>query len=111
MPIAQMPMDPTINDSHIDRFLKSHLCAHCPYECRAKLKFEKFKWEIHYIMKVFHATYRKFLTAIDHIDYHPTQIQNNKTRITSISQSLFSRISSGMNFLLIMSATPPPALL
>ena len=57
VPIAQMHMDPTINDSHIDRFLKSHLCAHCPYECQAKLKFEKFKWEIHYIMKVFHATY------------------------------------------------------
>ena len=74
MPIAQMHMDPTINDSHIDRFLKSHLCAHHPYECQAKLKFKKFKWEIHYIMKVFHATYRKFLTAIDHIDYHPSQI-------------------------------------
>ena len=31
-------------------------------------------------MKVFHITYKKFLTAIDHIDYHPSQIQNNKTR-------------------------------
>ena len=29
----------------------------------------------------------------------------------SISQSQFSTISSGMNFLFIMSATPPPALL
>ena len=25
---------------------------------------------------MFHATYRKFLTAIDHIDYHPSQVQN-----------------------------------
>ena len=80
VPIAQIPIDPTINDSHIDRFLNSHMCAHCPYECQAKLKFEKFKWEIHYIMKVFHTTYRKFLTAIDHIDYHRSQIQNNITR-------------------------------
>ena len=80
MPIAHTPIDPTINDSHIDNFLKSHICAHHPYECQAKLKFEKFKWEIHYIMKVFHATYRKFLTAIDHIDYHLPQIQNNITR-------------------------------
>ena len=80
MPIAHLPIDPTINDSHIDRFLKSHLCAQCPYECQAKLKFEKFKWEIHYIMKVFNATYRQFLTAIDHIDYHPSQIQNNAAR-------------------------------
>ena len=36
--------------------------------------------EIQYINKVFHAIYRKFLTAIDHIDYHPSQIQNT-TRV------------------------------
>ena len=29
---------------------------------------------------MFYAIYRKFLTAIDHIDYHPSQIQNT-TRI------------------------------
>ena len=80
VPIAHMQIDPTVNDSHIERFLKSHMCIQCPYECQAKLKFEKFKWEIHYIMKIFHATYRKFLTAIDHIDYHPSQIQSNITR-------------------------------
>ena len=33
-----------------------------------------------YIDKVFHAIYRKFLTAIDHIKYHPSQIQNT-TRV------------------------------
>ena len=44
------------------------------------MKFEQFRWEIHYVMKVFHITYKKFLTAIDHIDYHSSQIQNNKTR-------------------------------
>ena len=75
-----MQIDPTVNDSHIERFMESHMCIQCPYECQAKLKFEKFKWEIHYIMKVFHATYRKFLTAIDHIDYCPSEIQSNITR-------------------------------
>ena len=44
------------------------------------MKFEKFKWEIHFIRKIFHATYKKFLTAIDHIDYHPSQVQSNTTR-------------------------------
>ena len=29
---------------------------------------------------MFHAIYRKCLTAIDHIDYHPSQIQNT-TRV------------------------------
>ena len=46
--------------------------------------FEKFKWEIHYIMKIFHATYKKFLTAIDHINYHPSQIQSNITRTKEV---------------------------
>ena len=46
----------------------------------SKMKFEKFRWEIHYIIKVFHATYKKFLTAIDYMDYHPSQMQNNVTR-------------------------------
>ena len=32
------------------------------------------------MMKVFCATHKKFLTAIDHINYHPTRIQNNTTR-------------------------------
>ena len=36
--------------------------------------------EIQYIGKVFHVIYRKFLTAIDHIDYHPSQIRNT-TRV------------------------------
>ena len=57
-------IDLTINNSHIENFLKSHACNQCPDACQAKMKFEKFKWEIHYIIKVFHATYKKFLTAL-----------------------------------------------
>ena len=45
------------------------------------MKFEQFQWEIHYVIKVFCATYKKFLTAIDHIEYHPLQIQSNVTRV------------------------------
>ena len=81
LPIAQVPIDLTINNSHIERFLKSPLCANHPYDCQAKMKFEKFKWEIHYILQIFHATYRKFLVAIDHLDYHPSQAPTNATRI------------------------------
>ena len=79
MPIAHMHINPTANDSHIADFMRSCMCVQRPYECQAKLKFEKFKWEIHYIMKIFHKIYRKFLTAIDHIDYHPSQVQSNIT--------------------------------
>ena len=82
IPFAHIIIDPTINNSHIENFLKSHACNQCSYSCQAKMKFEKFKWEIHYKIKVFHATYKKFLTTIDHIDYHPTQIQRimNRTK-------------------------------
>ena len=37
--------------------------------------------EIHYIIQIFQATYRKFLVAIDHLDYHPSQAPINATRI------------------------------
>ena len=81
IPFAYVFINPTINNSHIKDFLISPACHYCPYSCQAKMKFEKFKWEIHYIIKVFRTTYKKFLTAIDHIDYHPSQIQRNTTRM------------------------------
>ena len=55
-------------------------CRNNPYGCKFELKFKQYKLEIQYINKVFHAIYRKFLTTIDHIDYHPSQIQNT-TRV------------------------------
>ena len=59
------------------------------------MKFEKFKWEIHYIIKVFHATYKKFLTTMDHIDYHPSQLQRNMTRIKrSVTYDVYGQYHS-----------------
>ena len=57
-------------------FSKSVPCRFNPYTCTSKLKIDQYKLEIQYVDKVFHGTFRKFLTAIDHIDYHPSQIQN-----------------------------------
>ena len=79
-PIAYVKIDPTVNNSHMEKFLNSHECMQHPYACQAEMKFEKLRWEIHYIRKIFHVMYKKFLTAIDHIDYHPSQVQSNKTR-------------------------------
>ena len=57
-------------------------CVLHPYACRSKLKFDQFNIEIQYICKVFSAIYKKFLTTIDHIDYHPSQQHvENKTRV------------------------------
>ena len=44
--IQHIPIDPSVNNSHITDFKNSRLCVQHPYECQAKLKFEKFKWEI-----------------------------------------------------------------
>ena len=93
--IAHININPTLNDSHIEKFLNSCMRVQCPYACQAKIKFEQFRWEIHYIRKIFHSIYKKFLTAIDHIDYHPSQIQNNITRTKrSIMYGMYGRYHS-----------------
>ena len=57
-------------------------CVLRPYVCHSKLKFDQLNIEIQYIYKVFSAIYKKFLTTIDHIDYHPSQQHvKNKTRV------------------------------
>ena len=63
-------------------FLKSSACSERPYACCSKLKFDHFNLEIQYMYKIFCTIYKKFLTTIDHIDYHPSQqYVNNKTRV------------------------------
>ena len=80
-PYHNIPSIITSNWSVIG-FLKSSGCSEHPYACRAKLKFDHFKLEIQYIYKIFGTIYKKFLTTIDHIDYHPSQqYVNNRTRV------------------------------
>ena len=79
-PVKTFQITPLSNESTIQKFFNFVMCQTNPYGCKSKLKFEQYKLEIQYISKVFHAIYRKFLTAIDHIDYHPSQIQNT-TRV------------------------------
>ena len=80
-PYHNIPSIITSNWSVIG-FLKSSGCSEHPYACHAKLKFDHFKLEIQYIYKIFGTIHKKFLTTIDHIDYHPSQqYVNNKTRV------------------------------
>ena len=67
---------PLANETFIHKFFNMKICQFNPCTCTSKLKVEQYKLEVQYIDKVFHTTYRKFLTAIDHIDYHPSQVQN-----------------------------------
>ena len=81
LPFAHVLIDPTLNNSHIENFLISPTCHHCPYACQAKMKFEQLGWEIHYVMKVFHVTYKKFLAMITILT-----ITHHKYRITQQEQ-------------------------
>ena len=81
-PFHNTPFIIGTNQTIIAKFLVSPSCVLRPYACRSKLHFDQFNVEIQYIYKVFRATYKKFLTIIDHMDYHPSQqYSQNKTRI------------------------------
>ena len=81
-PFHGILITPLPNETNIIKFLKSPHCSLCPFACCSKMKFEQYHSEIQYMYKVFCAMYKKFLTAIDHIDYHPSQQHNrNTTRV------------------------------
>ena len=81
-PFYDVCITPHTNESNIVKVLNSPRCTIRPYACYSKIKFEQYHLEIQYIYKVFCAIYKKFLTAIDHIDYHPSQQHNkNTTRV------------------------------
>ena len=67
---------PLSNETLSHKVFNTEICRFNPFGYTSKLKIEQYKLKIQYIDKVFHATYRKFLTAIDYIDYHPSQIPN-----------------------------------
>ena len=75
-PFRNFQITPLSNESIIWKFLNSPACRVNPYGCKSKLKLEQYWLEIQYVIKVFLAIYKKFLTVIDHIDYHPSQVQN-----------------------------------
>ena len=75
-PFSNFQITPLSNETVIWKFLNSPACKVNPYACKSKMKLEQYQLEIQYVIKVFCAIYKKFLTAIDHIDYHPSQIQN-----------------------------------
>ena len=75
-PFTNFQITPLSNETIIWKFPNSPACRVNPYGCKSKMKLEQYQLEIQYVIKVFHAIYKKSLTAINHIDYHPSQIQN-----------------------------------
>ena len=77
---SNFQITPLSNETVIWKFLNSPACRVNPYGYKSKMKLEQYRLEIQYVIKVFHTIYKKFLTAIDHIDYHPLQ-KWNTTRV------------------------------
>ena len=88
-PFNNFQVTPLSNEMVIWKFLNSPACKVNPYACQSKMKLEQYQLEIQYVIKVFCAIYKKFLTAIDHIDYHPSQRQNKTQVKRSKIYSLF----------------------
>ena len=81
-PFCDIQVTPLSTHDTIRTFLTSPACHSHPHACQAKMKFEQYRIEIQYVYKVFRTIYKKFLTAIDHIDYHPSQhFTANTTRV------------------------------
>ena len=70
-----METSPLFNDTTFSNFMTLGKCKNSLYKCAIKIKIDKVKAELKYLEKVFNATYQKCLTAIDHVDYHPTQTE------------------------------------
>ena len=81
-PFHDRQVTPLSTHDTIRTFLSSLACHSRPHACQAKMKFDQFCREINYVYKVFRVIYKKFLTTIDHINYHPSQqVTANTTRV------------------------------
>ena len=75
-----------------------------PYACMTRLKIDRFLVEVNYLKDLFDVVYRKFLNAIDHIDYHPT-MQNAPVTNRSKCSVFFSETGFYNTFNCRLSAT------
>ena len=80
---------PLLDEQDLVAFMQSAYCLSAPYACMIRLKIDRFLMEVNYLEDLFDIVYRKFLNAIDHIDYHPT-MQNAPTTNRSKCSVSFS---------------------
>ena len=64
-PFDDVQITPLSIETAIWKFLISPAYKVHQYACQSKMKLEQYQLEIQYILKIFHAVHKKFLTAID----------------------------------------------
>ena len=67
-----MGSSPLLDEQDLEAFMQLAYCQQLPYACMKRLKIDRFLMEIDYLDNLFDVVKRKFLNAIDHIEYHPT---------------------------------------
>ena len=53
-------------------FFTDDTCTQLTYQCRIQNQFVQLKNETNRVNQIYQETYRKFLRAIDHMEFHPT---------------------------------------
>ena len=71
--------------------MQSAYCQRLPYACITRLKIDRFLMEINYLDDLFNVVYRKFLNAMDHIEYHSTLQNEPSSEIRSKHFIFFSK--------------------
>ena len=54
-------------------YMASPRCKADPFSCTNQVKTDKIKQEIEYCERIFNNVRMKFMNAIDYMDYHPSQ--------------------------------------
>ena len=62
-------------------FFTDDTCTQLTYQCRIQNQFVQLKNEANRVNQIYQETYRKFLRAIDHMEFHPT-LGRTKTEST-----------------------------
>ena len=65
----------------VKTFFSAAPCKQATYKCRLQNQFIQLKREATKINQIYLETYKKFLRAIDHMEFHPT-LGRTKTRST-----------------------------
>ena len=62
-------------------FFTDDACSQLTYQCRIQNQFIQLKSEVDKVNQIYQETYKKFLRAIDHMEFHPT-LGRSKTKST-----------------------------
>ena len=95
---TNMGSSPLLDEQDLEAFMQSAYCQQLPCACMTRLKIDKFLMEIDYLDELFDVVYRKFLNAIDHIEYHPTLQDESSSEARGKHSILFSKAGSYCTF-------------